>query len=104
MGYNEWREKLKKINDEAAAEIETNRERRHLRTGELMSLLKQWPEFSFEMLTPYQYRIYKGSYAIDYYPTSGKYYDINQKFWGIAEPAEIINLFPEAINWNLIND
>ena len=70
MNWQTWHSKLKKISDDAAKEEEANRERRHLRAGELMALFKEWDGLSYKIITPYQYRIFKGAYYIDYYPTS----------------------------------
>ena len=64
-----------------------------------MILLKDWQDLGIECmsLTAYQYRLMKGSYVIDYYPTTGKYFDFQQKLWGQTEPSEVVNLFPDAI-------
>ena len=44
-------------------------------------------------LTPYQIRFSLDNRKIDYYPTSGKYFDINTQKWGKIEPEKIIWMF-----------
>jgi hypothetical protein len=44
-------------------------------------------------LTSYQYRFIQGEHRIDYYPTSGKYFDINLKKWGNIPAFKLITLF-----------
>lgn len=44
-------------------------------------------------LTPYQYRFIKGFHKIDYFPTSGKYFDISLQKRGIIHAYKINTLF-----------
>lgn len=44
-------------------------------------------------LTPYQYRLIQGNRRIDYYPTSGKYFDLNAKEWHHVPAHKILTLF-----------
>ena len=88
----------KRLNDEA----QERREKRYSRISEILRLRTEFDNIGIECteITPFQYLIIKGDYQIDYYPTSGKYFDINQYLWGQIEPKDFINLFPLSIPWN----
>lgn len=47
-------------------------------------------------LTDYQYRFIKEGHRIDYYPTSGKYFDITLNKWGKIPANKIISLFEQV--------
>lgn len=49
-----------------------------------------------QLLTPYQYRFTKGKHKIDYYPTSGKYFDISLQRWDSIPADQIMNIFSES--------
>ena len=57
--------------------------------------LVEFKEIGIEIfkLTQYQYRFIKENHRIDYYPTSGKYHDINLNKWGYTEAFKIKDLF-----------
>jgi len=60
--------------------------------------LIDWTEKDIEIfkLTQYQYRFIKGNHKIDYYPTSGKYFDITNKKWGNIPAYKLITLFDQG--------
>jgi hypothetical protein len=72
--------------------------KRHIRDDRVKSIynhLVDWEEKGIEIfkLNDYQYRFIQGHHQIDYYPTSGKYFDITLKKWGTSLAYKIIDLF-----------
>ena len=92
------RERIKEEEDRTR---EQNKSNRHLRVGEMATMQAEWEAVGIEciMLTPFHYRLSKGNYIVDYFPTSGKYHDIKQKLWDVIEPSGLVNLFPDVITW-----
>jgi len=91
-----------RIKQESDRISEQNRASRHTNRNIIESFLNDWVNQGVELikLTAYHYRFCKGYYKIDYFPTSGKYHDLQQNTWGLISPAEKINLFPLSIPWN----
>lgn len=56
-----------------------------------------WKNIGVEIfrITQYQFRLQRGIYKIDYYPTSGKFFDIQTKKWG-SIPAYDLHKFFDA--------
>ena len=54
-----------------------------------------WKEEGIEVfeITPYQFRFIKENHIVDYYPTSGKYFDITIQERGFCPTQQIISLF-----------
>lgn len=77
--------------------LKTNKAIRQQRTNTLFGLIFELKESGIEVfeLNPYQYRIMRGNRKIDYYPTSGKYFDLNAKEWRFCPAHEIVGLFKE---------
>jgi len=67
------------------------------RVKSIYNHLVDWEEMGIEIfqLSKYQYRFIRleDDHRIDYYPTSGKYYDISLKKWGKSPAYKIIELF-----------
>ena len=57
--------------------------------------LIDWTEKDVEIfkLNPYQYRFIQRDHIIDYFPTSGKYHDLNLNKWGFSHVFKLIELF-----------
>ena len=66
-------------------------DRKNILLGQIFELKEAGIEV-FE-LTPYQFRLVQGSRKIDYYPTSGKYFDLNKKEWRFVPAHKILTLF-----------
>lgn len=68
---------------------------RNDRVKSIYNHLIDWTENDIEIfkLTDYQYRFVKGNHRIDYYPTSGKYFDITLNKRGTIPAYKIITLF-----------
>lgn len=51
----------------------------------------EWDELGIEKfcINEYQFRFVKGKNRLDYYPTSGKYFDLNLAKWGYCLVSEI---------------
>ena len=62
---------------------------RNTRMGEIDKV--NWRELGIEkfQVNEYQLRFVKGKVRFDYYPTSGKYFDISTGHWGTCMVAEI---------------
>jgi hypothetical protein len=65
------------------------------RTNTLLGSIFELQEAGIEVfeLTPYQIRLIQGAKRIDYYPTSGKYCDLNKNKWGRCASHQILTLF-----------
>jgi hypothetical protein len=75
--------------------LSSNKRIRDDRVKSIYNHLIDWEEKGVEIfkLTDYQYRFIKGDHQIDFYPTSGKYFDITCKKWGTTLAYKIIDLF-----------
>ena len=93
MNRAEYFEELNRIDEE---QNRTNREKRHANKDIINECLPEWNEVGIELikLTPYQWRFVKGYYQVDYYTTSGKYFDLQQKLWDSISARNIPDLFP----------
>jgi hypothetical protein len=78
--------------------VSTNRRIRDDRVKSIYNHLIGWEELGVEIfkLTDYQYRFVLGQHEIDYYPTSGKYFDITLRRWGTSPAYKVIDLFTEV--------
>lgn len=67
----------------------TKEKMRNARMGEINKI--NWKELGIEkfQINEYQYRFVKGGVSFDYFPTSGKYFDIDTKHWGTCMVDEI---------------
>ena len=67
------------------------------RTNTIFGQIFELKEAGVEVfeLTPYQYRLVQGNHKIDYYPTSGKYFDLNKKEWRFCPAHKILTLFTQ---------
>lgn len=67
---------------------------REERVATLYANFKQWELEGVELfqISEYQYRLIRDGHGIDYYPTSGKYFDNKFNKWGYTTPASIIYL------------
>ena len=56
-----------------------------------------WKKHGIEIfqIKPYQYRFIRGGLMVDYYPQSGKYFDITHKIWGACPAYDVIKLLLE---------
>ena len=65
------------------------------RIGILLKCASEWREEGVEVfkINEYQYRVIREGHAIDYYPTSGKYFDNLKNKWGYTTPLSLIDLF-----------
>jgi hypothetical protein len=74
-----------------------NRVKRHSNKDIINECLPEWNEAGIELfkLTAYQWRFIKGDYKVDYYPTSERYYDHQQKLWDSISAQNIPDLFPD---------
>jgi hypothetical protein len=68
---------------------------RNERVDTLQGWIKLWRDEGVEMfkINEYQYRIVREGHALDYYPTSGKYFDNQKNKWGFVSVPKIIDLF-----------
>ncbi len=68
---------------------------RNDRVKMIYSLSILWKEHGIEIfkLTSFQYRFIKKDHKVDYYPTSGKYFDITLQERGFCPTQQIISLF-----------
>lgn len=68
---------------------------REERTNTMLGLVFELKEAGIEVfeLTPYQYRLIQGNKRIDYFPTSGKYHDLNTNEWRFCPAHKIVSLF-----------
>jgi hypothetical protein len=75
----------------------TNKTMRDDRVKSIYNHLVDLEENGIEVfkLTPYQYRFVKENHRIDYYPTSGKYFDITLNKWGTLPAYKINTLFED---------
>ena len=64
------------------------------RVDVLYKQIAQWEQEGVEIfkINEYQYRIIRADHAIDFYPTSGKYYDTRKNKWGYTSVVNIIYL------------
>jgi hypothetical protein len=59
---------------------------------------EDWKKIGVEIfrITPWQFRLQRGLFKIDYYPTSGKFFDISAKKWGTIPAFDLFKLFKPA--------
>jgi hypothetical protein len=75
--------------------LAANKRMRDERLKSIYNHIVDWTEQDIEMfeINKYQFRFVKGEHRIDYYPTSGKYFDLNLKKWGTIPAFKLITLF-----------
>jgi hypothetical protein len=75
--------------------LKNNKKIREDRVKTMFGLIFELKEADIEVfeLTPYQYRLVKGNHRIDYYPTSGKYCDLNKNEWRFCPAHKLVSLF-----------
>ena len=66
---------------------------RNTRIGNIATM--DWSHLGIEIfqINAYQLRFVQKNHKIDYYPTSGRYFDINKEEWGQCGVSEIALLF-----------
>lgn len=72
-----------------------NKKNRDDRVKSIYNHLIDWEEIGIKVfkLTPFQYRFIKDEHRIDYYPTSGSYFDITLRKRGSLPAFKINTLF-----------
>ena len=77
---------------------------RNIRFGNIATI--DWGYIGVEIfqINQYQLRFIQGKRKIDYYPTSGKYFDMKNRKWGSCTVSQIKDLFFQGTNKTLIKN